>query len=1169
MRLKKIKLVGFKSFVDPTIIQLQSSLTGVVGPNGCGKSNIIDAVRWVMGEISAKQLRGESMTDVIFNGSSSRKPVGQAAVELIFDNSDASLGGEYAQYSEIAIRREVDRDALSDYFLNNTRCRRKDITDVFLGTGLGPRSYAIIEQGMISQLIEAKPDELRVLIEEAAGISKYKERRRETETRIRHTKENLSRLNDIREELEKQLRHLKNQANAANRYKKLKQDERLTKAQLLTLHWQAIANQLTTLEATIKNREIDLENQTTALHALEAKVADGREQQHTCTTNFNNIQEQYYRVGANIARLEQQIQHTKDRKAQLTKDLEQINQVWHETLNHQQTDEQQAELLVSEKGQLETDVVSAQTVAQQSQQRLLAAEESMRELQDQWDEFTTQASRILQQLEVEHTRILHLEQRATQEDQILANLNNELNGLDFNTLTNELNVATEKFSTTQAQYETLHTDLAAKQEQIAHLREQNKQLAGELDVTRSKLQELLGRKASLDALQQEALGKNEAAIVTWLQQHNLQDNPRVAQRLQVESGWETAVETVLGSYLEAVCVNDFTTTIETLRDLAQGNLILLATDSKDAAVSSATTMPTLLNKVTTTLPLHNLLKDIYVATDLAQALQLRANLTATESIITKDGIWLGSEWVRIAFDKNPRSGVLQRERELQELMTTITQQKALSAEQETILVQQQTTLSQLESELQVLQQTLRTTTTAYSEIQGQVSAKETHLQHLRERQESLVQEIKTHQEWLQQTQTELVTARTAWQEASNHKDRDEAARNALAQEKTTLQQQVTTLRERATQDQQAVTNIEVRLKLVLSQHEYLLQSLERATQRLSSLKEHQANVERSLQEADAPLAAIEQELQQELQQRLTVESALNQAKEQVANIENAIREIEKERTNLAEIIEQIRLDLEKLRTERQGLQVRATTYTEQITELEFQLDTLIAELPAEATLDAWEQQLQHIAARIERLGPINLAAIEEFEKLTERKNYLDAQNQDLVTALNTLENAIRKIDHDTRARFKETYENINATFQALFPKIFNGGKAYLELTSNDLLDTGVLIMAQPPGKRNASIHLLSGGEKALTAIALIFSIFQLTPAPFCMLDEVDAPLDDLNVTRFCNLVKEMAKTVQFIFVTHNKLTMEIANQLMGITMQEPGVSRIVSVDVATAAAMAS
>lgn len=1168
MKLKKIKMSGFKSFVDSTTIELQSSLTGVVGPNGCGKSNIIDAVRWVMGEISAKQLRGESMIDVIFNGSSVRKPVGQAAVELTFDNSDASLGGEYAQYAEISIRREVDRNGFSDYFLNNASCRRKDITNIFLGTGLGPRSYAIIEQGMISKIIEAKPDELRIMIEEAAGVSKYKERRRETESRIKHTKENLLRLNDIREELDKQLKYLKSQATAAERYKKLKQEERLTKAQLLALHWQELAQKLMVQENTIKAEELKLENKVTELHGLEAKISTLREQHSSDIENFNQIQKAYYSVAANISRLEQQIRYIHERREQLTKDLMQINNVWQETITHQTTDQNQIELLTTEEIKLASEVVQLQETSAKSQQELFEAQQQMQLWQQNWENFNVSVAQISRRLEVEQTRIQHLEQRISQETQSLEKLQNELMGLDFTILTAEVNTLNNKFEGLKFEHEKLHGSLIVKQEQIRLQRESNNSIAIILDKTRSKLQTLVGRRSSLEALQQTALGKNDAVLVDWLKQYNLEQKPRLAQELSVISGWETAVETVLDVYLEAVCIDDINDVISTIKTLTHGNLVLF--DAKEPiAPPGFSKAITLASKINSKLSINNLLQGVYAAENISEALTLRSKLVTNESVVTKDGIWLGVGWVRVAYDTKQKAGILQRERELQELSIVIEQEQNNCIKQEAEFKYQQSVLVTLEQEYQDIQQQLRLITTDYSEAQSQVSGKQTRLVHLREREQVLMREIEVYEQNLRYEKEQLGAAQKAWQEASMQKDVDDAARANLIQERDRIQQLLVVVRERADQEQQNVSNVTMRLQLLQQQAGYLVQSLERANNRMVGLKEHQASIENSLVENETPLIDLQQELQSELDQRLKIETELTLAKQQLTHIEYELHELGSRLTEYQENNELIRASLEKLRTDRQGLQVRSLAYQEQIAELEVLLDNLIPNIPEYAVVAEWEDKLLQLALKIERLGLINLAAIEEFEKLQERKNYLDMQSQDLINALNTLETAINKIDHDTKTLFKEAYDNINEKFQDLFPKIFNGGNAYLEQTADDVLATGVMIMAQPPGKRNASIHLLSGGEKALTAIALIFSIFRLNPAPFCMLDEVDAPLDDVNILRFCNLLEEMAKTLQFVFITHNKLTMEISKQLIGITMQEAGVSRIVTVDVDAAVALAS
>lgn len=1167
MKLRKIKLSGFKSFVDPTTIQLQSNLTGVVGPNGCGKSNLIDAVRWVMGEISAKQLRGESMSDVIFNGSSSRQPVGQALAELVFDNSDASLGGEYASYGEIAIRREVNREGSSDYFLNNVNCRRKDIIDIFLGTGLGHNSYAVIEQGMISRFVEAKPEELRVFIEEAAGISKYKERRRETETRIKHTKENLFRLNDILEEVNKQLKYLKSQANAAERYRKLKQEERLAKAELHTLHWRELNRQLQAEEALIKSEETKLENGITELHVVQAKIVALREKYASDLESFNQVQANYYHIGANIARLEQQIKHRKERREELTKNLTEASQVWQETVAHSAADQNQLELLKAEKIEIDSGLLIEQELLAKAKQELQVSEAARQLWQKNWERFSATNAETLQLLEVGQTHVKHLEPRIIEETQSLEKLKSELASLDFVKLNTEIEKLDNLFTELKNNHSKFHEDTIFKQQQILAERDASSALASTLDQTRHRLQTLIGRKSSLEALQQASLGKNDLALADWLTQQNLGQNLRLAQELQVVAGWETAVETVLGVYLEAVCVDGIASVMPAIKNLSHGNLILFDKASSVAG-SSKHGVTTLISKITSKLSLESLLYGVYVAEDLAEAWELQPKLDHDESVITKAGIWMGASWLRVAYATNPRIGILQREKELQELEHKIIEERQRATNQEQELKERQNVLAMLEEQHQKLQQELHTLVTGYSDTKSQVAAKVAYVQHLKERAQILKAEITSKSEVLVGLNQQLSTAQVQQEEEAKKNEANKIWRDALLQDRGLSEGQLEVARHNIEETSHRVANSTMRQQLLQTQISYLAESLDRAQRRLSSLKEQQSGIEQALAETAAPIVDWEQELQLDLKQRLLVESDLALAKQKAVEVEEELRELEQKHVKQQKLNEEVRGLLEQKRTLRQGLQVRGNTYIEQVAELELQLDTLNAALSDAVTITEWEEKLMHLASRIERLGLINLAAIEEFEKLSERKDYLTAQNQDLVSALNTLEDVMRRIDHDTKERFHEAYTNINHKFQELFPKVFNGGTAYLEQSGDNLLDTGVLIMARPPGKRNSSIHLLSGGEKALTAIALIFSIFHLNPAPFCILDEVDAPLDDANVWCFCNLVKEMAKTIQFIFITHNKLTMEIADQLVGVTMQEAGVSRIVTVDIDTAVSLA-
>ncbi|HEX6592882.1 MAG TPA: chromosome segregation protein SMC, partial [Moraxellaceae bacterium] len=659
MRLKSIKLVGFKSFVDPTIAHFPTNLSAVVGPNGCGKSNVIDAVRWVMGESSAKNLRGENMTDVIFNGSTARKPVAQASIELIFDNSDATLGGEYAQFAEISIKRLVTRDAKSDYFLNGIRCRRKDITDIFLGTGLGPRSYAIIEQGMISRLIEAKPEELRVYIEEAAGISKYKERRRETENRMRHTRENLERLSDIREELEKQLSHLQRQAQAAEKYKEYKEEERLLKAQLQALRWQALDTQVGQRETLIRELEIRLEAVIAEQRAADAALEKQREGQIELSDKFSEVQSRFYRIGNEISRLEQNMTHQRERLTQLKDDLAQAERSHQQASEHLQLDEAQLEDVRAQMLGLEPEQALFHAQAEELAGGLAAAEERMQHWQQEWEQFNQSAAGARQQAEVEQSKIQHMEQAVQRSRERAERLENERKSLVAGPLADEVAMLNEQLAEVELELESGQEKADSASAGIAAQRDRNNQLHNEADGYKARLQALKGREASLEALQQAAMGQ-AGGVTTWLESHGLAARPRLADRLQVQAGWERAVETVLGQHLQAVCIDDLGSLTDKLADLGKGSVTLLETRGPDAANGNA---GTLLSSYVQGAETRGLLAGIYAVADLPAAMALRSRLAAHESVVTQDGLWLGPNWLRVIRENDAESGVLARKQE--------------------------------------------------------------------------------------------------------------------------------------------------------------------------------------------------------------------------------------------------------------------------------------------------------------------------------------------------------------------------------------------------------------------------------------------------------------------------------------------------------------------------
>jgi chromosome segregation protein len=1165
MQLTKIKLAGFKSFVDPTSVLLPSNLVAVVGPNGCGKSNIIDAITWVMGESSAKYLRGESLTDVIFNGSSARKPVGLASVELCFDNQDGTLGGEYSNYAEISIRRQITRSGDSTYFLNGSRCRRRDVIDIFLGTGLGPRSYSIIGQNMISRIIEAKPDEMRVYLEEAAGISKYKERRRETENRINHTKENLARLDDLRLELEKQLGSLKRQASSAERFKVLKQEERLQRGQWYAVQWRQLDGRLVQYTLQIQQQETGLEARHADMSSIDLGLERKREEHHLATEAFSEVQRRFYVAGNDITRMEQEIRHHQERQRQRQTDLAEVNKDWEQADEQQQEIQDQLEELATEIITLEPEAEAATDAATTAAQELTAAFEAVQHWQGNWDTFNQVTAKATQAAQVEQTRIQHLEQKITASQQRELKLTEEKAQFKFDDLEKEMAEVSDQASAAVETAEAREHELKQIHEKISTLQTTQQTTTSRLDQVRNSLQKLRGRQSSLDALQQTALGQRNNHQMEWLSQYDLDKKPRLAQSIEVQAGWENAVEKVLSVYLQAICVDDLNSIATQAVELKKGNLCIFAGGTNAPTTTPAAT--TLLSKVNSKWPLESLLADIYVADTLAQALELSSSLPPQASVITPDGTWLSANWMLVSREEDPAAGVFQREQELKQLATEIATHEATQVTIEAEIKNLREQLTELSQTREQLQKTVNQARGQVAELQAREKMRRERFSDLAKRAERIGNELSecTHQ--ISQAQEELHVARANWQTAMTHLEQQAEQRTALTTEREQSQQKLQSARNVVNQTKDRASELQIRLQTSKSQQASLKQTVNHMQTQLTSLAQRKKHLEDELSAA-APIDDLEKTLTIALEHRLTIENELTDARSTTEIIEHEIRSLENNRQALEREMSKLRDVLETLRLECQSLRVKSESLLEQVNEVGLQLNEILQDIPETIDADTVYAQLEQTLQRINRLGPINLVAIEEYATCSERKEYLDKQNADLQEGLATLESAIAKIDKETRARFRETYDKVNTRFQELFPHVFGGGKAYLEMTGENLLDAGITVMACPPGKRNSTIHLLSGGEKALTAIALVFSIFHLNPAPFCLLDEVDAPLDDANVVRFCNLVKTMAEKTQFIFISHNKLAIEMAKHLMGVTMHEPGVSRLVSVNVEEAISLA-
>ncbi len=1169
MKLEKIKLSGFKSFVDQTVIPISGNLTAIVGPNGCGKSNIIDAVRWVMGESSAKHLRGGSMADVIFNGSSGRKPVSTASVELVFNNADSKLGGEYSQYDTIAIKRQVSRDGTSVFMLNGSRCRRKDITDIFLGTGLGSRSYAIIEQGTISRMVEAKPDELRVHIEEAAGVSKYKERRSETETRMKHTRENLERLDDLRDEVEKQIKHLQKQAEKAEKYTELKKQERQFKLELLAMRWntyhqaakqldeklQAVAHEHNRLFVELRN--ID--------NSIEAKRAEHKTQQQ----QTNNSQSDYYQIVAEVSGLEQTIKHSESSREQTEIEINRLRQQADQSLKELEADVQQLEEI--KEALLEAE--EALIVAEERQEDVLYNQQEVQQQktawQEQWEAYRTTSSSYKEQAEVQRVKTVQLENQNRQLQIRLDKLHGERSELEADDLQSEIELLDTSIEIIETQRADLHQQLEDLHQQIREQRQQIKQYHDGLHTRRSEMQSVKGKITSLELLQQHAMGKDNKHLSAWLASVDLAENRRLAEFLDVQPGWDKAVETVLGSYLEAICIESADQVIPGLQRLTDESLMLVETGAKTSGYAEANpTYISLLDKVKAPWDLSNLLAGVYCVDDAETARTLSVQLKSHESVITPDGTWFGSGWIKIIRAKDSKTGVLQREKDLRLLKQ---RQEELHIEIEAFedqLETAETGLKDAEAARESIQQQDNSLGSELSVKSAEFSAHSARLEHQQRRLEQVCNDIDELSRETADNAETIAEYQLLLEQAEQSMEQQEQNKHSLETLNQQLQSEQQRVDQSANEARQQVYSIKAQIESLRSSETLTGKQLDRLRLQHQQSVERIADLELNLHQTLTPMDEEKKQLEQRVVDKELLETRLKKQRLLQEDLEAEITELSEEHVRVQRALEKQKEALDTIRFELQESKVRRQTVNEQLKEIDADVEQVLQSLPEQAEENSWKRTVDDLLAQIERLGTINLTAIEEYKAQSERMNFLNEQHADLIEALQTLDQAISKIDKESRLRFKETFDKINTGLQEKFPKLFGGGHAYLELTEQDELESGVNIIARPPGKKNSSIHLLSGGEKALTAVALVFSIFELNPAPFCLLDEVDAPLDDANVGRFSKMVEEMSASVQFLYISHNKVTMEIAKQLAGVTMKEPGVSRMVAVDIEEAVSLA-
>ncbi len=1162
MRLTKLKLAGFKSFVDPTAVALPGHLVGVVGPNGCGKSNIMDAVRWVLGESKASELRGESMMDVIFNGSSNRKPVSRASVELIFENLLGRALGQWSQYTELSVKRTLTRQGQSDYFINNLKVRRKDITDLFLGTGLGPRAYAIIGQGMSSRIIEAKPDDLRVFLEEAAGGTRYKERRKETNGRLEDTRENLTRVEDIRLELGNQMEKLEAQAEVARRYHGL--NEQLVQRQqvlwLLRKREAEIERQRVALE--VERAVTELEAQSAALRETEARAEATREAHFAAGDALHNAQSDMYAANAEVARLEAEIRHRRESRHQLEARLAQLDgELAHWTQNAEKlaVDRENWEEL---KEITRLRVEQAEELLHQHMNIAPQVEESHAQAQEELQRLKTRTANGEQRLEVELTNKAHAQRALQSISQRRERLREESGGQDA---PDALDLA-EK----EEDLSLLREELAGDQDHLQQLQQELPQLEAVRKQVQSRLQqverELAAGQARRAALEQmQASARQSGKLPEWLRRHGLDNAPPLWQQIHVDAGWESAVEAVLRERLNAIACDDPAKLEEWLHDRPDAHLsVMLAAESGQGERAGRLIERVRCDNPAMAAVLADWLGSVLVAESLDVALSRRAELPAGTQMVTPGGDLLTRASITFFAPDKHEHGLLERQREIETLGEGI----ATFEEQ----------ADGIREQLEMLDEQLDDKREELGEIRQYITDRQQRVHAAQLEVLKLAQALERYREIKERQQEQLAELA---EEEESERERDMAADEKIAEVRDGLgrirvlvagaqsrldeaERAVRAERERNSDFDRALREAQFSLREAENKLKDIFVQLATAQRELTRIEKDRAIC--AEQVAAVPPDVMEGNLQAALELRQEKEMALAARREALETATNALRGLEEQRLKIEQGLEPLRVRIGDLKLKEQAAALNTEQFAQQLLEAGADEAALLPEL-GNAKPAGLQGEITRLGNAIAELGAVNLAALQELDTATERKGYLDMQAADLNEAMETLENAIRRIDRETRDLLKSTFDTVNSHFGQLFPELFGGGRAELVMTGEEILDAGVQVIAQPPGKKNSTIHLLSGGEKALTAIALVFSMFQLNPAPFCLLDEVDAPLDDTNTERFCGMVKKMSANTQFLFISHNKIAMEMAEQLVGVTMQESGVSRVVEVDIQEALKM--
>ena len=1160
MRLTQLKLAGFKSFVEPITIDVPGQLVGIVGPNGCGKSNLIDAVRWVLGESKASALRGDSMQDVIFSGSSQRKPIARASVELIFDNSLGKAAGQWSQYGEISVKRVLTRDGDSSYLINNLQVRRRDIHDIFLGTGLGPRAYAIVEQGMISRIIEAKPEELRVFLEEAAGVSKYKERRRETENRLADARENLTRVADIQRELESQIEKLTSQAEVARQYRELHGDL----AHQQHLFWLVKRNDAAH-ERDRHSREVvraatALEAETAKLRDAEKQLDTARAQQYAASDIVNAAQGEYYSANTEVQRLETEIRHVSENRLRIQQQLAQLRAATAQSQEQASRHAADLESWQAQSAAAARHINSTRSAVAAAQLGVPTAEDAYRKATVKRDEARNAATVVEQALQIEGAHHSHAEKALAGLQSRHDRLLEEQQGMKAPDAVELLARKGERADLESRQVES-QARLDALQAAAAPI-EQERTLAQErLNEVARDLTEVEARLAALKQLQDSVKGNGK--LTPWMAKHGLEGMQRLWQRVKVESGWETALEAVLRERLNGLEVSDLGMLASFFGDAPPAKLTFFAPRPGATERLSMGDVRSLREFVTPSDAMLTPLFDewltaVFVANDPAAALAAREKLPPGALFVTRDGHLVTRQSVSFYAADSEQHGLLARQNEIESLSASAAVKRGSVAQFRDAMMQAESAWQRNQTERGDLGKRVTELRTAAHLAQLEVLR----LTQIAERVNERSGQIQRELDDIAQHQV-LERQNKANAEANFERYDTELAR---------LQEEFETVREA---HEAAEASLDVARKVVQDAERESQEAVfqeRQCTQKIEEFRRLQEVNSRQTAQLSGQIAAAETELatlaanphaealQVALALQVAKERALAQRRNELEGLIGALRELDEVRAESEHRLDPLRERIGELKLKEQAAQIAFEQFATQLTDAGIEADELATHLEKGTRATALQLRINSLNEAIAVLGAVNLAALEELEASRERKGFLDRQFADLNEAIETLEAAIKRIDRESRVLLQQTFDAVNLHFGKLFPKLFGGGDARLIMTGEEILDAGLQVMAQPPGKKTTTIHLLSGGEKALTALALVFAIFQLNPAPFCLLDEVDAPLDDPNTERFCEMVKDMAKVTQFVFISHNKISMEMAQQLIGVTMQESGVSRVVAVD---------